>query len=625
MKSILRQIGIPAVSVGLSLIGFVSPGVSQIPVIGGRLTGQAGFFVPNSGNTSFFDLGTRTLRLVTPNGVTVDSRFSPTFGQIEPIGNRLPTTGDRGILQGSLSGRAFDISGSPIFFSNTQTQLNFTINSFSPPGTLAGTLLAPTNSNASTKIFVPVLGVSLDAASAQSFTPIPGVLAVGAFDANLPSGAIALPNNLRFGTPLVSEFAVPDTVISTSKNFSFQLEGIGIPNAPGTLGEPLGSFFDPFFVGGVRFSSGNATTNFFLQLDGTPLTITGSGNFATIIEIKGITPASSSGTPLLPGAIRYSVIGNGGGSATNFDPLRFNSANSTNTFLFQDSVGNKVQGISAGPTNFVIAGAASFTTSSFSGLTANSNFNAIGLGNVGSFVPAAVITPPSLVAGSSQTSTGQTSTGQTGGSTSTTNPVTIVLPPTANFSLPRIYQVSGTGTIPFITMTNPSLPDSSVFPNINSIQVPIVSSGQNLTRQDTINLATGGINQIMGELTQSMPIESPPAPSSPLARSSSITTDNNLNFDPTTVAASDSSPMMEWVNSFGATLSNQLRQAGENPIEFSRQQEALNQPLEALTNSMIYQSNVSQSINKREADSKERLAKGDAAHDAWRVEQGMSP
>lgn len=547
----VNQLAVAGVVVSAGLLATSTSALAQIPVTGGRLTGEAAFFAPNTGNTLFFDLGTRTLRLNTPNGVTVDSRFSITSGGLEPIGNRFPRAGDRGSLTGVLSGRAFDQAGSPVFFSNVPTQLGFTVNQFAPFGQFVGTLIRPTTPQASANIFLPVTGVVLSPTSRQSFTGSPGLLAVGGFDASLPTGTIGLPNTLRFGTPLVSEFAVPDTVIRGERRLNFSLNGVGIPNPPGTIGDPLGSFFDPFFAGGVRFSSANATTNFNIQLEGTPLSITGSGNAATLIEIQGINPASSASTFFLPGtnpaapAVSYSVVGTGSGSVSNSEPLRFSSINSSTRFTFQDAMGNTAQGISLGVTNFAIAGAQPFTVSSFSNLTPSPSINAIAVDNVGRFVPAPVTPPPALfLPGTSSplnssssidpqlNYSGTTTAQNTPASGASENSVpgfnTTTLPPITALALasnPRLAIVPSPQGTTMVMVPNRALPGSVVFPGLNATRMPLNSvaarpgnaidrllSGQNLTVQDTLNLVTGDLNTALGDLSAAALIT--PAPTS---------------------------------------------------------------------------------------------------------------
>ena len=654
-----------------------SPALAQIPVTGGRLTGSAAFFVPSVGNTRLLDLGTRTLRLETPNGVTVDSRFLTTGVQLDAIGNRLPVRGDRGNLTGLLSGRAFDVSGSPVFFSNVQTQLNFAINSFNPNRNLPGTLITPVASTSIAPIFIPVVGVNLDASSARSFVPLSGNLSVGDFDANLPGGAINLQSNFRFGTPLNTEFDVPDTVFVNETPFRFSLAGFGIPNSPGTPGDETGSFFDPLSRGGVRFSSSLAVTNFTVQLGNTGLNITGSGTSATVIEIQGINTSSSASTPILPGnnpqapVVNYTVSGRGVGVVTNSDPLAFASNTSSTEFRFYDALGNTVQGSSSGTTGFAIAGAQAFNTSSFSNLTPNQSFNAFSVENRGIFTSALVFPPPSLIpiAGgqgrTTPTTPGTTPTTPGAGSSSTPNPVT--LSPTISIVSPRLSQpvsISRSNTVPLVTIPNPALPGSTVFPGLNSIQVPITSltqgggnsidrllSGQNLSLQDTLNLGSdingamagfsqsmpvdqpsstltlgSGINEFMAGLARSMPVEPPPSPSTfPITGNNSIATDSRLNLDPGMLNNLGSGSMTSWVSNFNSTLSSQLRQARENPRRFTQQQGRRNNRDGALLNAQEATNRLSRETNRRETVRRANQDKRDAERVLWNAEQGLPP
>ncbi len=562
------------------------PACAQIAVTGGRLTGDAAFFRPVTGNTVFFDLGTRTLRLDTPNGVTVDSRFLPTSAQLEAIGNRLPATGDRGILDGLLSGRAFDLSGSPVFFSNIATRLNFSINGFAPSlGNLGGTLIESSNSS---KVFVPVFGVQLDPLIAPFFSTTEGVLAVGAFDARLSGGVIALPNTTRFGTPLVSEFAVPDAVTLRQRNFSFQLQGIGIPNSPGTAGDPLGSFFDPFFAGGIRFSSTNAVTSFTIQLDGTSLNITGSGTFATIIEIQGITPASSARSLLLPGnnpfdpRVGYSVIGNGSGSVTNSDPLRFSSGLSATVFNFQDNFGNFATGVSAGATSFVIAGAAPFTVSSFSNLIPTPAINAVKLDATGIFIAAPVVPPPSLIGTAQNT----TSSPVSGGQGNSNIPLATVLD---NLILPTVV-VSTTPTVmnqpeffPGTNIVNPGLilPSSNVAAGFTPTQIPGLDVLP-ITQSGAIDISA--INPAAGQATSFI------------------------------------NAVMSPLSSGGVINSGSLQEIQA----FTQQQNRQNAAIGGLVNADVAWTNTMTDIRKRDARIQTENEERAAINQAWRAENGLN-
>lgn len=90
---------------GLSL-ALALPAQAQIAVQGGRITGDAGFFIPNqgaAGNVTLFDAAVRSLRLVTPNGVTNTALFTPQAASFNsPSG--APSSGDTGVLQGTWQG-----------------------------------------------------------------------------------------------------------------------------------------------------------------------------------------------------------------------------------------------------------------------------------------------------------------------------------------------------------------------------------------------------------------------------------------------------------------------------------------------------------------------------------------
>lgn len=389
-----------------------SAALAQIPVTGGNITGDAGFFVPDIGNTVIFDAGTRTLRLETPNGVTVDSRFFPTYGSLNPIGNRLPGFGDTGNLSGLLSGRAFDPAGDPYFFS-TPTTLNFSLNYFLSDTVFRGTLITPTSSIAiatTPRAFLPVDGVILNPFSSFDFSANPGFLYIGAFDANLPSGLIALPPVVQFGTPLVTEFAVPDIVVRTLPTINFQLQGQGTPN--------FTSVFDPIVTGAFRYDNSFdpfAFVTFNVQIAGTPLSIGGSGR-TSIIEVSNSTgiaaPRDIFGNFLgFSGSVGFNVSGQGSGTifdlSSNFNPppgLAPNSVgfagNSYASFDLRDSFGGYIIG-QGNLTGFNVIGVFPVISSfsSFPGVTPPT-FNTVEISNLGVNLAAApVIPPPSLLIG----------------------------------------------------------------------------------------------------------------------------------------------------------------------------------------------------------------------------------
>lgn len=471
---------------------------------------------------------------------------------------------------------------------------------------------------------MPVLGVTLDPISALSFAVQPGTLAVGRFDAALPSGAIALPNTARFGMPLVNEFAVPDTVISTERRFNFRLEGSAIPNVPGTVGDPLGSFFDPFFAGGVRFSSSNAVTNFSLQLEGTNLAINGSGNFGTIIEIEGITPGSSARSAILPGnltpVVQYSVVGTGSGVASNRDPLQFRSDKSSTIFVFQDITGAFVNGVSSGRTEFAIAGAQPFTVSSFSSLTPTLDTTSYDISNTGVFVPANVIAPLPIVATGSTPSQQQTQT-------TTPTPIFITLQQQVNL---------------VVIAPNPNVPGSVVFPGLDFIQQSVTTTipansdplrrlmnGENLTVSDLLALGPA-INNFVNSAAQSIPVDSSSSAFTNFLGPDTISTASQLNIDLNNVDIATINPSaasaINMVNAITRPLTAIMNtNSPEQNLEFANQQERRNSSMSGSINAEIAWNTTMTSIKKRDAEIQTKNQESAARMAAWRAENGMAP
>jgi hypothetical protein len=483
-------------------LAIASPAVAQIQVTGGRFTGDASFFVPeNGGNTVLFDAATRTLRIETPNGITIDSRFVPATGRLDPIGNRLPTTGDTGNIGGFLSGRGFDPAGNPVPFANIPTSLNFTVRSFTPDtGFLSGTLIDPKVQGTVSPIFLPVVGTTLSPASQANFTASDGKLFVGELDASLPSGVIGLPPSIRFGTPNnVTEFAFPDTTVLNERRTNFRFTGRGTPNEDSTINRQTGDLF---------FESDDAETDFTLNIEGTNLTIQGkgfSGARLSISDTFGFLSEDPCGCFTgFVGPVNFDISGSGSGSANNFSPLEFRSRNSSTNFDFRDRFGNFISGSNVGSNvSFQVFGEFNFTTSSFTGLIPDPSLNAVDLSNTANFIPAPVIPPPNLVSagvtvGKTTTDNGPpvdngTSVGTTGGTiTVVTIPVipTIVTVPTQTITVidDRTLIIGilvtpptpSTGGTPAPTQPNPApTPVDGTLPPTQPNPSPTPASGTN--------------------------------------------------------------------------------------------------------------------------------------------------
>ncbi|NJK27998.1 MAG: hypothetical protein HC925_05000 [Coleofasciculaceae cyanobacterium SM2_3_26] len=119
----------------------------------------------------------RFIRIETPNGVTVNSRFVPTTGVLNNTSG-VPGRGAEGVLVGTLSGRAFTPTGSPIFFNNVSTRLGFSLTNFDPLFEAEGTLIRSQQQGAAPLVFVPA-SVSLSNGSSQNFNANDGRSAGG--------------------------------------------------------------------------------------------------------------------------------------------------------------------------------------------------------------------------------------------------------------------------------------------------------------------------------------------------------------------------------------------------------------------------------------------------------------
>ncbi|UBF28371.1 hypothetical protein K9N68_11100 [Kovacikia minuta CCNUW1] len=230
---------------------------ADIPVTGGRATGDAAFFLPGTnaptGSPILFDTAIRTLRIVTPNGTTTTSRFIPNAASFtDTNGNKLPDSGDTGKLAGVLSGVAFSPNGGPVFFQGIPTTLNFTLNSFSPSFLQGGTLISPQQAGTAPLVFLPVTNVSLSSQSSSTYSTQEGVLEAGPFDAKLTGNFIGLPSNLQFRAS--SETVLP---VVLGRRIKFDFEGKDVTPDSATFDDDTLDF------------SGQ-TTKFKVQSVGTP-------------------------------------------------------------------------------------------------------------------------------------------------------------------------------------------------------------------------------------------------------------------------------------------------------------------------------------------------------------------
>jgi hypothetical protein len=245
-----------AVCLGLagSFAVAVAPAVrAQVQVTGGSFSGQAAFFVPTPGTggsvvlptspplggttpggqpaagstvgVQLFNVGIKQLRLETSAGNTSTAIFVPTAASFNAGSDNKPTAGDTGTFQGNLSGIAFPITGgTPVPFSNRQTVLNFSLNSFSPNlGMIDGTLISPQKAGDAALVFLP--NVEATVASGSSFQATLGDLQLGDFDADLKTGVIDLPSGLILRDSTAST-TLPPIALTQSIKFSFEGENV---------------------------------------------------------------------------------------------------------------------------------------------------------------------------------------------------------------------------------------------------------------------------------------------------------------------------------------------------------------------------------------------------------------
>ncbi|WP_199249553.1 hypothetical protein [[Phormidium] sp. ETS-05] len=312
--------------------------LAQIPVTGGRAAGDGAFFVPDRGNTVLFDTSLRFLRLETPNGVTVNSRFTPNGGYLNPT-TGVPEGGETGILSGTLSGRAFSADGTPVFFQGITTNLNFTLNAFDANRVFPGTLIAPTNNSGAPLVFLQTTGANLSSSSSQDFAAVSGSLHIGQFSASLSGGSIDLPSTVRFAPPATDNISLQGQEFAATANTTFELEGRGDgvttvnrsnnQNGASEIGFDTDNGTTKFRIEGTVGSNSRQSTNTTvtttagentteLNISGNKFelegTITGPLNFT----VSGVSPTEnssfSSGT--LRGDTSYQLSGSGRGTST---------------------------------------------------------------------------------------------------------------------------------------------------------------------------------------------------------------------------------------------------------------------------------------------------------------------
>ncbi|MCW6037354.1 hypothetical protein K4A83_13885 [Spirulina subsalsa FACHB-351] len=206
---------------GTFALGVAPAAQAQIPVTGGSIQGEAAFFIPSQnpeGNVSLFDIGINQLRIVSPNGVLTNPNFIPTGSYFDDGGNGKVNAGDTGLLQGQLSGVAFNGNGFLVPFSRVDTILSFKVGFFdSNPLNVPGTLIRP--EVAAPQLFLPYLSN----VQGTGFTPTEGKLQIGQIDANIDNGLIDLPSDYRFVQ--TAGATLPEVIPIATQKIKFEFEG----------------------------------------------------------------------------------------------------------------------------------------------------------------------------------------------------------------------------------------------------------------------------------------------------------------------------------------------------------------------------------------------------------------
>ena len=552
-----------AVCLGLagSLAFAIAPAVqAEIAVTGGRTSGDAAFFVPKTGNTVLFDINTRLIKLETPNGVTVNSRFTPSAGRLDPT-TGVPKGGETGRLEGTLSGRAFTPAGQPFFFQDIKTILDFKLTSFDYNRVMGGSLISPSEAGSAPVIFLPSLNASLSSESSSNFQTQSGQLYVGSFAANLPKGSIDLPSDVKFtmGTDFI-EF--DGTKLTARADTKFKLEGRGDKNSVTTI-----SADDEGSGGKVSFSTDNSTTTFKIEGtvknpkggeisstdkqsegDNSVVKLAGVGSkFRIEGNLNGPTSFDVSGVPIqgvdatLKGQTKFQLEGNGNGT-TVFDAskggISYTSDKSTTNVRLQGN-GLSVDAQATGKTSFTIgavglnsnvsqssssssssaladtsSSSSSDSTSRLSGLSGkvsstpltNSTTNTSGGATTGSSTSSTTepssttaTTPATTTEPSSTTATTPATTTEPSSSTTATTPATTTEPSSSTTTTPTTSATgSSTATTPSTSATdsNTSTPSTTTTPT-STMSTSTGASGGAAPATTTTSSTTSSSNTLL--------------------------------------------------------------------------------------------------------------------------------
>jgi hypothetical protein len=360
----------PRFFIGLGLLAssLTIPSLARadIPITGGQVSGEAAFFTqtnlptaPNipltrSGQPVLFDAVIQTLRIDTPNGTTTTSRFLPNAARFTDVnGNSRPDSGDTGRLEGALSGVAFNRLGSPVFFQNIPTALNFTLTSFTPVFTDPGSLINPQQTGTAPLLFLPGVNIRLSETSSTTFNSRFGILETGAFAGNLTGDLIGLPSDLQL-RPATGDVTLLPVILGRRVKFDFEGRNARVEDA---------SFGSTNLGGRSELNFEGAVTDFQVQSVGTPGTrefkITGSGSLdITLTGPFDIRRDSLNLNTLAPGqSVDYRIQGEGPGfiSFTGANSIAFSGTSRRDTRFRFEQGDRRFEGRSDGDVSFVVS------------------------------------------------------------------------------------------------------------------------------------------------------------------------------------------------------------------------------------------------------------------------------
>ncbi len=338
---------------------------ADIPITGGQVTGDAAFFTPTNVPTSpaqpllrngtpvLFDTAIQTLRIDTPNGSTTTSRFLPSAARFTDVNaNSRPDSGDTGRLEGALSGVAFNRLGSPVFFQNIPTALNFTLTAFNPVFTDPGSLINPQQAGTAPLLFLPGVNVRLSDTSSSAFTSRFGILETGPFAANLTGDFIGLPSDLQL-RPATGEVILVPLLLERRVKFDFRGNNARVTDA---------SFGADPRTGRNELNFEGTVNDFQVQSVGTPGTrefkITGSGTLdITLTGPFEIRRDSLNLNTVAPGqTVDYRIQGEGPGffGVTGANSFAFTGTARRDTQFRFEQNDRRFEGRSGGNVSFVV-------------------------------------------------------------------------------------------------------------------------------------------------------------------------------------------------------------------------------------------------------------------------------